>query len=79
MTKPQRLGELVGEYTLYDVPTICRECKAEFVGKAFKPADERTRWGVCPACATVAEAPKLPQKPKDLDLRPPRRTWEQDH
>jgi hypothetical protein len=77
--KPQRLGELVGDYTLYDVPTTCRDCGTEFVGKAFQPADERKRWGVCAPCTAIAEMPKLPPKPKDLDLHPPRRTWEQDH
>ena len=79
MSKPERIGNLIGDYTLYEVPTTCRDCGAEYMGKAFQPADGRKRWGQCEGCGAIAEAPKLPAPPKDVDLQPPRRTWEQDH
>jgi hypothetical protein len=66
------------DFELYDVPTTCRECLKEWVGKAFKPADDKKRWGTCAACLALLDAPKLPHPPKDEDLQPPRRTWEPD-
>lgn len=78
MSKPERIGDLLGDYTLYDVPTTCRDCGTEYVGKAFKPADDRKRWGQCGNCGQPSTSPKLPHPPKDADLQPPRRIWEPD-
>jgi hypothetical protein len=77
MSKPTKISEVVGEFTLYDVPTICRGCQVEFIGKAFKPADGAKRFGWCASCQAIEDAPKLPHKP-DLDLRPPRRVFGED-
>lgn len=79
MTQPQRIGELLGGFELYDVPTTCRTCKAEFTGKAFKPADGQQRFGICESCAAVEDAPKLPPRRAEIDLRPPRRVFGEDN
>jgi hypothetical protein len=77
MSEPTKLGDLISDYTLYEVPTICRDCGVEWIGKAFKPADDKQRYGWCESCMAVRDAPRLPE-PKDPDLQPPRRTWEPD-
>lgn len=64
-------------FGLYDVPTKCRKCETDFIQKAFKPADDHQRFGVCETCQAIEDAPKLPHKP-DLDLRPPRRVFGED-
>lgn len=75
MSQPERISDVLRDFTIYEVPTTCRDCGTEYVGKAFQPADERKRWGQCEACGYAAIAPKLPHPPKDVDLHPPRRTW----
>lgn len=67
---------MMTDFDLYDVPTICRECDTEYIGKAFQPSDGKPRWAVCDVCAALQGAPKI-AKSHD-DLHPPRRTWEPD-
>jgi hypothetical protein len=43
------------EFTLYDVPTTCRDCAAEFTGKAFLPPSAEPRFGLCPPCKVLDE------------------------
>lgn len=72
----------MGEFELYDVPTICRDCGLEFTGKAFKPADEHQRYGFCEDCTSKSDARARARqnvsepKPKVPELTPPRRIWE---
>jgi hypothetical protein len=63
----------VTDFQLYDVPTTCRACGAEFVGKAFVPQGATPRFGLCPPCQAVDDEKmaRLKQPPKDHGRRKP--------